>query len=184
MTTEKPKKVKMSGWRVLNLCIAMVMIFLVGVVAGFYSGTGTFPNLLLSAHEDVITPELAVETSAEDLTEALVEDKVDNEVYREGFNCVDFAWNAMRSLQWSGIQSTIVRLSFTDGTQHAILLVATSDRGWLYVDPQTDSSIIRPVVGGYFFDRKIESIDVLVMGWFDIQEFYDYPEFGISEEDE
>lgn len=162
--------------------LVLLLSHFTSLVGGFYLGTGTLPDWTGSASRSILPPELAVSSSVE-VERVLTDDPTDSIPYQEGWNCVEYAWNAMRALQWSGIPSGIVRLSYEDGTYHAILITPTDDKGWIFIDPQTDAEV-KPKLGGMYGDKRIRHMEILIMEWVDILEFYDSPEFGIIEEDD
>lgn len=152
----------------IGLIIIAVMFLGNGWLLGFYTGTGTFPWVSHSVQVE-LPPESQVVPS-EAVAEALVEDTTSEQEYEQGFNCLDYAWKVMRALQWQGIDTRIVKLDYGNDSGHAVLLIPTTDRGWIFVDPQSDQEI-EPYVGGFYQGRTIKSIDVLVMKWVDIETY-------------
>jgi len=94
--------------------------------------------------------------------------------YGEGYNCIDFAWEGMRLLRWYGQQAVIVALIFDEGPGHAVLLVPTSDDGWVFVDPTTLGHI-KPSVGMKFGGKVITDIKVLQWTWTPIDDYLACP---------
>lgn len=176
------QKSNISLRQVILWGLVLVLSHFTALAGGFYMGTGTFPDWTGSESKPILVPDLAVSSST-DVDRVLKEDATDSVPYQEGWNCVEYAWSAMRALQWGGIPSGIVRLSYEDGTYHAILITPTDDKGWIFIDPQTDAEV-KPKLGGMYGDKRIVSMHIMIMSWVDILEFYDSPEFGIIEEDD
>jgi hypothetical protein len=111
--------------------------------------------------------------------QAVVEsDQTDTIGAGRGFNCIDFAWAVKRALQWQGIDSAILGLYYKEGfSGHAILIIPTSDKGWVALEPQNDQFMPVLKVGDYYDGQKITKVVVLVLDWVDVQEFEDNPVF-------
>lgn len=153
------------------------MLLLVGngFLWGFWTATGDSPLVLLQQSESYAPPEMQ-SVNLEGLTDILVEDNTSEQEYREGYNCIDYAWEVMRNLQWEGVDSGIVALTYTDGTGHAILIIPTEDEDWQFVDPQSDE-LVDPKIGSYYNGKKITQIEVMTIEWLDISEFTNNPTF-------
>ena len=149
------------------VCICMFA----GFISGYFAGTGTLPSL----HESkaIAPPEISQTTAA---TSSTAVSKIDFPKYQEGWNCVDFAWQAARQLAWKGQPAAIVALEFEEGLGHTILLVPTIDAGWIYMEPQT-GDIVKPRVSGLYGGRKIVQIRVLKLVWTPIDKFLENPIF-------
>jgi len=168
----------LSKYRVrqlLSMIIIMLLLVGNGFFWGFWTATGDSPLILLQHNEGYAPPDIqSVDLAG--LTDILVEDDTSEQEYREGYNCIDYAWEVMRTLQWQGIDSGIVALTYEDGTRHAILIVPTGDEGWQFIDPQSDESV-NPKIGSYYNGKRITEIKVMVIDWIDISEFTDNPVF-------
>lgn len=165
--------------KVRRSIVAVVIVALLlgnGFLWGFYTGTGESPMMLFQSPVSYTPPDLEA-PSLDKLADVLAEDDTSEQEYREGFNCVDYAWTLMRALHWQGISSSIIGITFEDGTSHAVLLVPTEDKSWQFIDPQGDTTV-SPKVGSYYNGKKIESIQVMVLNWVDIMEFTDNPDYG------
>ena len=138
-----------------------VAVLWVGFTAGFYYGTGTVPTLYSS--DAVMVPQIAVETTAQEVSDTVA--PMRDKEYGEGYNCVDFAWEAMRLLQWQGIRAAIVRIALDPGPDHAVLLVPTEDRGWIFVEPQTGQEVKLRVGGKWAGLQTITGLYVMHMEW-------------------
>jgi len=146
--------------RLARLGLFMAVLW-VGFSAGFYYGTGTMPTLYSS--ESAMVPQIAVETTAQEVTDTVA--PMRDKEYGEGYNCVDFAWEAMRLLQWQGIRATIVRIVLDPGPDHALLLVPTEDRGWIFVEPQTGEEVKLRVGGKWAGLQTITGVYVMHVEW-------------------
>ncbi|KKN26129.1 hypothetical protein LCGC14_0877740, partial [marine sediment metagenome] len=139
----KPKPI---NWRmtISTLMLLLVSMF-TGFISGFYFGTGTLPTF--NTAESVLVPE-ATTTTLPDVQTTLSE--VDFSEYGFGYNCVDFAWEAMRALAWQGQQAAIVVLLFSEPPYDALLLLPTEDKGWIFIEPQLGATVVKPRVGGLY----------------------------------
>lgn len=148
------------------ITIALIALSLtVGFLVGHFYGTGTFPA---SAGRGIRPPE-AVNATLGDVQAVLTPLK--EQEYRDGFNCVDFAWEAMRTMRWQGYEALIIVLELDPEPHHAVLLVPTKDEGWSFLDPQCNCTI-KPSVGGRYYDRTITAIYVLQLDLVNIEEFF------------
>lgn len=166
--------------RIVSYLLLVGVVFANGILAGWYLGTGTMPTF--GTTTSTLPPELTTAT-LENVSSAIQEDKTNEQAYGEGWNCVDYAWTVMRGLQWQGISSTIIALTYENGTRHAILAIPTVDKGWVCFDPQSDARV-SPQVGGYYQSKKVIKIEALVMKWVDMEQFKDAPAFGIEEDND
>jgi len=164
----------------IKVAITSGVLFCMGIISGWYLGTGTLPPIGQKTIV-ILPPEIASKDLGE-VTAAVEVDKTNEQVYREGFNCVDYAWNVMRALQWKGINTAIVGVTYEDGSRHALIAVPTSDKGWVCFEPETDARV-KPVVGGYYHGKKVTKVEVLTMKWVNIKQFEDHPVFGITTEE-
>ena len=147
--------------------VALVALSLaVGFLIGHVYGTGTFP---LAQTQQIRMPDAASVTLHE--TQTVLEPLREQE-YREGYTCLDFAWEAMRAMRWQGYETLIVVLELDPEPHHAVLLVPTTDEGWIFMDPQCGGCPLKPAVGGKYFNRTITGIYVLQMELVEIEEFF------------
>lgn len=156
--------------------VSTLSCIVVGFAAGFSYGTGSSAMSLIIPPKSIAPPPIAA-VELETITDAL--DEQPKSAYQEGYNCVDFAWSAMRTLQWRGQPSAIVRLGFPDGTGHAILLVPTADKGYQFIEPQSNQ-IIRPMVGSIYDGRTISNMTILEIRWIPFDMFLLDPNYGIQ----
>lgn len=164
--------------RLVSVTIIMVLLVGNGFLWGFWTATGDSPLVLLQHSESYAPPDMqSVDLGG--LTDILTEDNTSEQEYREGYNCIDYAWEVMRNLQWEGIDSGIIALTYADGTGHAILIIPTEDEGWQFVDPQSDE-LVNPKIGSYYNGKRVVEIEVMVIEWVDIKKFTDNPIFYIE----
>jgi hypothetical protein len=83
-----------------------------------------------------------------------------NQFIPNKYECRHFATDVNNNADKVGIRCAFVLLCYSDG-QHAVVGFDTTDRGMVYIEPQTDAAI-EPVVGGYYQGQEI--IEILV-GW-------------------
>lgn len=76
------------------------------------------------------------------------------------YECRHFATDVNNNAEAAGIRCAFVLLCYPNG-QHAVVGFETTDRGMIYIEPQTDAAI-QPEVGGYYQGQKI--VEILV-GW-------------------
>lgn len=165
----KPKHVNKK--QTLSFMAITCLCLVVGFVAGYYEASGMLP--IFTKAETIGVPEMTKPTITE--VQTTLEELPDRK-YEVGYNCVDFAWEAFRALAWEGQPSAIVMVTFEEGKNHALLLVATTDQGWVFIEPSA-GMMIRPRVGGVFNGKTIASMKVLVMRWVDYMEWQQNPIF-------
>ncbi len=162
---------KLSRRQSISILVVMCAFTFLGFVSGFYFGTGMLPTFTKT--EGVLVPETTT-TTLTDVQTTLSE--VDFPEYEFGYNCVDFAWAAMRQLAWSGQPAAIVTIMYEEEPYHALVLTATEDEGWVFIDTQT-GAVVKPYVGGHYSGRVIIAIKVLTLVWVPIDEFVQSPIF-------
>lgn len=146
----------------LAVLIIMVTAGGMGYIGGYYAATGIFPQFF-SVSESIAPPSELTTVTASEVEDTLA--PLRDKDYGEGYNCVDYAWEAMRLLRWQGQASVIVKLDLDPDPDHAILLVPTEDEGWVFIEPQT-ASIVYPTVGGHYqIYQTIKAIDIMVLEW-------------------
>lgn len=155
---------------IANLAMVGLCMF-VGFVSGFYAGTGMLPTFTQS--KAIVPEEMSVTTL--EATQSAIKG-ITLKDYEEGYNCVDFAWDAMRQLAWEGQPSAIVALDLEPDPNHSLLLVPTEDEGWVFIEPQA-GVVVKPRVDGMYQGRKIVAIRVLKIVWIPIDEFIENPVF-------
>lgn len=86
------------------------------------------------------------EITLEEILNFLTNDDTDKFNYSENFTCVDFSNMLISKLRRKGVFSCIVYLEFDKGA-HAIVSVNTTDKGVIYIEPQTDQIIYQLKLG-------------------------------------
>jgi uncharacterized protein YoxC len=88
-----------------------------------------------------------------ELVQFIVEDRTDAMTYiNNSFVCTDFANMFIANFKKKGYYSCLTELVFEDGA-HAIVAVNTTDRGLLYVEPQSDGIITSLKVGDNYCSK-------------------------------
>lgn len=162
--------------RAFGVLIAIGVVAFVAYVSGYYQGTGALPRFM-AERETVFPPESTTEQTFENVSNFVAEDTTDQEVPDGDMNCVEYALLLARSAQWKGLDAAVVKLDFEDGTSHMMLMFPTVDRGWIYVEPQTDREF-NLAVGKLYDSQIIMGIWVLGLEWIPIDEF-----LGVGQQD-
>ena len=79
-----------------------------------------------------------------------------NQFVLNQYECRHFATEVDNNAEAEGLRCGFVLLCFDRG-QHAVVAFDTTDRGLIYIEPQTDAAI-EPEVGGAYEGRKIKEI--------------------------
>lgn len=154
---------------ILTTLLFVALAFGIGFVAGFDHATGSIGMGFFGGTSYSVPDDIAKRSYAE--AEATIA-PVANMEYTEGFNCLDFAWEAMRLLHWNGQLAMIVQLDLDPDPNHAVIIVATSDEGWVFFEPETGARIY-PTVGGYYLDARIEGVYVMGISWTSMEQYLD-----------
>lgn len=72
------------------------------------------------------------------------------------YECRHFATEVNNNAEAQGLRCALVLLCFERG-QHAVIAFDTTDRGLVYIEPQTDARI-HPEVGGKYEGKEIKEI--------------------------
>jgi len=72
------------------------------------------------------------------------------------YECRHFTTTVNNNAEAAGLRCAFVLLCFDQG-QHSVIAFETTDRGLVYIEPQTDAAI-HPEVGGYYQGREIKEI--------------------------
>jgi hypothetical protein len=157
------------------LLIAIIGTY--GFAIGFRVGTGEYPTLaMLKAQPAVVLPVIPEARDLATIKVFLGNDTTDEMDYDVNeYNCLDYAWTVMRRMTLDGIDARIARVSFVDGDdKHAILLIPTTDKGWILVEPMADE-VLNIKIGRFYLNgigwRVIKAIDVLDYNWVDIETY-------------
>jgi len=147
--------------RVAIILVVIVGAGLLGFMGGFHTATGSFP---FNAQSIPIVPPADVAVGTVTEAEQAIE-PLQDKTYEAGYNCLDYAWDAMRMLHWQGQTAMVARLDLEPDPDHAVLIVPTSDKGWVFLEPQTGKQIY-PTAGGMYMDfTRIEGVYVMTLGW-------------------
>jgi len=79
-----------------------------------------------------------------------------NQFVLNQYECRHFATEVDNNAEAAGLRCGFVLLCFDRG-QHAVVAFDTTDRGLVYIEPQTDAAI-EPKVGGKYQGMKIKEI--------------------------
>jgi len=79
-----------------------------------------------------------------------------NKFIRNQYECRHFATEVGNNAEAAGIRSGFVLLCYDRG-QHAVVAFDTTDRGLVYIEPQSDAAI-HPEVGGNYQGKEIKEI--------------------------
>lgn len=165
-------------YKIIQL-LSTLTLFIVGVAMGFgigfEYGTGVPITSLFGPNKSVTTPaNITVRTTSD--AQAIIEEALQDKSYGPGYNCLDYAWDAMRALNWDGQPAAIAAVMYDNRKGHAAVLTATEDRGWVFLDPGT-SMIIKPTVGGRLMEHTITDIKIMTIHWVQIDDFLKNPKF-------
>ena len=72
------------------------------------------------------------------------------------YECRHFATDVNNNAEAAGIRCAFILLCYRNG-QHAVVAFETTDRGMIYIEPQTDAAI-QPEVGGQYQNQEIVEI--------------------------
>jgi len=81
-----------------------------------------------------------------------------NEFILNEYECRHFATEVNNNAEAAGIRCAFILLCYRVG-QHAVVAFETTDRGLVYIEPQTDAAI-HPLVGGIYQGQEI--IEILI----------------------
>jgi hypothetical protein len=93
----------------------------------------------------------------QEMREFLLNDTTSRNQYIYGkYECRHFATDVNNNADAAGIRCAFVLLCYARG-QHAVVAFETTDRGLIYIEPQTDAAI-KPEVGGQYQGQEIIEI--------------------------
>lgn len=150
-----------SFWQLTLISCLVGLSGFLGILCGYHWATGELP---FAKHNEILPPVTGNTTNISQVSDFLKVDNTSLQVYREGFNCVESALMAARNAVWKGIPAEVVRLVFTDGASHMMLVFPTNDSGWVFVEPQTDK-IVYPYLGSIYDGIKVSEVDLLNLSW-------------------
>jgi len=79
-----------------------------------------------------------------------------NEFVLDQYECRHFAAEVNNNAEAAGLKCAFVLLCYERG-QHAVIAFDTTDRGLVYIEPQSDA-VIHPEVGGMYQEKEIKEI--------------------------
>jgi hypothetical protein len=80
-------------------------------------------------------------------------DKTDKKKYVEGsFTCTHFSLEVKNNAEKNGIRCGYVVVNLSGGERHALIAFNTTDKGILYIEPQTDAEVNLRVEKDYWAD--------------------------------
>lgn len=119
------------------------------------SSSTSFNQIVLSGNQTIETKNPTFKA----VRDFILKDTTNRNTFIAGkYECRHFATDVNNNAEAAGIKAAFVLLCYTNG-QHAVIGFKTTDRGMIYIEPQTDAAI-QPVVGGYYQGQKI--IEILI----------------------
>ena len=93
----------------------------------------------------------------QELRDFILEDPISrNKFVLNQYECRHFATEVNNNAEAEGLRCALVLLCFERG-QHSVVAFDTTDRGLVYIEPQTDVAI-HPEVGGKYQEKEIKEI--------------------------
>jgi len=155
------KPVGLVRFIVYTLTVALMFCFL-GVLGGYSYATGG--ELPFMQYQSITPPEQATNVTSNELTTFLESDDTDFNRYDIGFNCVEYALLLEREAQWKGIPAISILIKYEDGSGHIVMAFPIVDKGWIYIEPQTDEEIY-PNIGAIIGGKRIAEMYSLTCEW-------------------
>jgi len=119
-------------------------------------------NQNASSWENVTSADLAItlkNPTFQKMRDFILKDTTSrNQFILNEYECRHFATDVNNNADTAGIRCAFVLLCYRN-SQHAVVAFETTDRGMIYIEPQTDAAI-QPIVGGQYQGEEI--IDILV----------------------
>jgi len=110
---------------------------------------------LIKMQEEKIAGMSAIDYSPtlSEVKEVIKNNKIENIEYEdETFSCVEFSNNLVKAFQEAKIYACVTELWFEEGA-HANVVVNTSDKGIIYIEPQDDTIIYNLEIGDDYCDK-------------------------------
>jgi len=119
-------------------------------------------------------PRECANQTIEQVSEFLQDDMTNTIPYDfDNQNCVSYSLLLSNNAGRCSLKAVPVRVMFTDGTGHLMLLFNTKDAGVVFVEPQNDSllppSKLKP--GSTYFGRVVKSVDVADFTWLSFEDY-------------
>lgn len=80
-------------------------------------------------------------------------DLTDRHMYKDDFECVDFSDFLVKNMLKNHLYGCAADLWFSNGKGHSIVVVNTSDKGLVWIEPQTDEIILNLTPGQDYCTR-------------------------------
>lgn len=159
----------------IPLCaILVLLIVLVSYVGDHYEKTGRYPLEFLNRQESILPPEMHIgQQTYDQVMDFIRSDDTDSIPYAFGFNCVDAAFRVWTNARWQGIAVAQIAIQYTDSSGHMVVAFPTTDKGDIFIEPQSDSQI-RLRVGHKYSGKTIRGIYVVS---YDFTPLYDSPPY-------
>jgi hypothetical protein len=153
-------------------------ITLLGVCLVVFSGSAAAGDQVIRGKADavVITSPASQEIASENTTSVNQTEELRNPTFKEmkefilkdttsqkpfitnKYECRHFATDVNNNADAAGLRCAFALLCYTNG-QHAVVAFETTDRGLIFIEPQTDAAI-QPKVGGWYQGQQI--VEILV----------------------
>jgi hypothetical protein len=154
---------------VMLLSVCFVSIGCSGTTAGNLSYNYDIENSIASqytgytnspSYTATLNPDVTLRTPTyQQMKDFLAQDLTSDKPYVSGsFECRHFTTEVDNNAKAAGWQCGFVLICYAQG-QHAVVAFNTSDRGIIFIEPQTDD-IINVAVGGTYQDQAI--IEILI----------------------
>ncbi len=161
---------KPTGHDFLVQAVGICALVAAGVLYGMYLGWGAATGVSffhqtggVARGETALTSPLprATSKSYAEVIAFIAADGTDGQAYGNGYDCVDFTLSVWRHAYWQGIAAYPIIIKFEAPPDHMIIGFETADRGWIFIEPQTDKEVFpylwarydgRPIVGIYLAD--------------------------------
>jgi hypothetical protein len=96
----------------------------------------------------------------QELKDFLLQDPTSrNEFILNKYECRHFATEVNNNAEAAGLRCAFVLFCFEQG-QHSVVAFETTDRGLIYIEPQTDARIY-PEIGGMYQGQKIKEVLII-----------------------
>jgi hypothetical protein len=100
---------------------------------------------------------ILINPTFQEMKEFLLKDTTSRNQYIYGkYECRHFATDVNNNADAAGIRCAFVLLCYARG-QHAVVAFDTTDRGLIYIEPQTDAAI-KPEIGAQYQEQEILEI--------------------------
>lgn len=162
-------RLNMEGkyWLLILLGIGMLVgATQIGINTGFNYGLDNYsyfrgePNSAASNVREVLEPVhfMEMRLTYQQVMDWLRKDKTDAVPYGDNnFTCVDYSAQVKSNAELDNIRCGFMYIWNLDGTAHAIVVFDTTDRGFVYVEPQFDWVIPEPKAG-LCYDKLVSSV--------------------------